>query len=87
MLGIGIGRQDGETARDAVELDQGERRGQLAAGGDEDGFAGQFFEPAAEAGAAGKIGDADARVAIEEEAAPPNRCTAAAIAPQCAPFS
>ena len=68
VLGIGIGRQDSKTARDAVELDQGERRGQLTAGGDEYGSTGQFFEPAAEAGAVGKIGDADARVAIEEEA-------------------
>ena len=68
VFGIGIGRQDGETARDAVKLDQGERRGQLTAGGDENGFSGQFFEPAAEARAAGKIGDADARVTIEEEA-------------------
>ena len=56
-----------ETARDAVELDQSERGGELAAGRDQDGLAGQFAEPAVERRAAGKIGKAQARVAVEEE--------------------
>ncbi len=67
VIGIGVERQDSETARDALQLDQSERGGELAAGGDNNGFAGKFREPAAENRAAGKIGDAGAPVAIEEE--------------------
>jgi hypothetical protein len=47
MIGIGVGRQNGEAARDAVKLDQRQRGGELAAGGDQDRFSRQFVEPAA----------------------------------------
>ncbi len=68
MNGIGVGRQDDEPANHAVKLDQSQRGGQLAGGGDKNRFARQLVEPAAEAGAAGKLRHARARVAIEQEA-------------------
>ena len=67
MIGIGIRRQNGEAARDAVKFDQRQRRRELAAGREQHRLARQFAEPAAERRSAGEIGVAGARGAIPEE--------------------
>ena len=48
MIGLDIGRQDHQAPRDAVKLDQRQRRRQLARGREQDRPAGQIREPAAE---------------------------------------
>ena len=69
MLGGKIGRAQDEPPRDAVELDQGERGGELIAGRDQDRTPGELGETAAEAGAVHQIGQGDADVEAMQMAA------------------
>ena len=70
MIGLDIGRQDHQAPRDAVELDQRQRRRQLARGRHQDRTARQIREPAAktclaiQAGAASKIGETNGSGAV-----------------------
>ena len=67
MRAIDIGRQNGDAAGNAVELDQRQRACELARRGNENRAAGQIGKSAAQARAARQIGDAHLRRAIEEE--------------------
>ena len=67
MTGFGIGRQNGDATRAAIELDQRQRGGELARGGEKHRAAGQILEPAAEAGAVNEVGEADGSVVLPEK--------------------
>ena len=67
VIGCGIGRQNRQPARHAVELDQRQRAGELARRRDDDRAAGKLGKPAAKTCSARQMIDAKPRRAIPEE--------------------
>ena len=68
MCRIGVRRQDDDTARDAFQLDQCKRAGELAFGGEQHRTSGKLARVTAQTGAARKIGEAERRAAIVKTA-------------------
>jgi hypothetical protein len=67
MFRRSVGRQDHDTARDTVKLDQRQSARELACGGEQHRPPGEFRQTAAETRPAIEIGEADRRGAIPEE--------------------
>ena len=68
MRRIGVRRQDDDAARNAFQLDQCKRAGELAFGGEQHRASGKLAQAVAETGAARKIGEAQRRAAIVKTA-------------------
>src|SRR5204862_440807 len=68
MLRGQIGRGKNQSARDAVELDERQRRGELVRGGDEYAASGKLLEASTEARAPRQIAQGDAAIGAPERA-------------------
>ncbi len=68
MGGRQIGRTQHDSLRDTVQLDQGQRGGQLVLGRDQNRAAPKILEPSAESGSACQFGESERRAGAVEHA-------------------